>query len=85
MLLNKPIIFIDNLLEQYINKRGLLLSPYQEIVPGELVDNQRKLLDSLAKIDEDEFKEYRQFWKKITLERNNNCCQAVYELTKRMK
>ncbi len=85
LLLNKPIIFIDNLLEQYINKRGLLWSPYQEIVPGELVDNQRKLLDSLAKIDEDEFKEYRQFWKKITLERNNNCCQAVYELTKRMK
>ncbi|MCF1783853.1 CDP-glycerol glycerophosphotransferase family protein [Lactobacillus mulieris] len=84
LLLNKPIIFIDNLLKEYVNKRGLLLSPYSDIVPGELADSQKKLLEVLSKMDEDKFEERRLFWKKITLEQNSNCCQSIYELTKRM-
>lgn len=48
LLLNKPIIFINNDLKQYRENRGLLLEPYDFWTPGHKVSNQREFMQAIS-------------------------------------
>ena len=84
LLLNRPIIFVSNFLKQYSKARGLLMSPYEKIVPGQQVLNQKELQIILKNIDKDPYKERRNKLCTIFFEKDKNCCQSIYELTKRV-
>ena len=84
LLLNRPIIFVSNFLKQYSKARGLLMSPYENIVPGQQVLNQKELQIILKNIDKDPYKERRNKLCTIFFEKDKNCCQSIYELTKRV-
>lgn len=83
LLLNKPIIFITNYLEQYEKTRGLLLSPYEEVTPGFKVNTQEELIKRLSELDSREQKNMRLYWRDLTHEvRGNNCERLFDEMTK---
>ncbi|QNQ80899.1 CDP-glycerol glycerophosphotransferase family protein [Lactobacillus sp. PV034] len=73
--LNKPIIFITNYLEQYEKTRGLLIDPYEDVVPGPTVNNQRELVSQIATLSNESFEEKRKYWLKLsyTAPLQNNC------------
>ncbi|KRL62682.1 teichoic acid biosynthesis protein [Lactobacillus psittaci DSM 15354] len=81
--LNRPIIFVTNFLAQYEKTRGLLLTPYDKVVPGPTVGSQLELLNLLNDFD-DTYQEQRQYWKKLVLQTKNSC-ESTYELIQRMK
>ena len=73
--LNKPIFFITNYLEQYETARSLLITPYNEVVPGATVENQIELLQKLADLSNDSYEQKRNYWLQLTdtLPTGNNC------------
>ncbi|NUU97776.1 CDP-glycerol glycerophosphotransferase family protein [Marinitoga sp. 1138] len=50
LILNKPVIFINNDIKTYYEKRGFLLYPYDFWTPGLKVSNFNSMLDSIHKI-----------------------------------
>ncbi|GBG04831.1 CDP-glycerol glycerophosphotransferase family protein [Lactobacillus rodentium] len=73
--LNKPIIFITNYLEKYEKIRGLLITPYQNVVPGTVVTNQSELLDQITSLNPRDFESKRNYWLKLsyTVSSQDNC------------
>lgn len=49
LLLNKPIVFLNNDIEQYREKRGILLEPYDLWTPGFKATNQVDLIKAIEK------------------------------------
>lgn len=80
--LNKPIIFLTNFLKQYQQVRGLLMGPYQEIVPGVQVKNQRELLAAMADLAQDPAAAKRQYWLKLTDQVASPSCPRVFSYIK---
>ncbi len=79
LTLDKPIIFVTNYLRQYEQKRGLLLGPYEEVVPGICVKTQAKLLAGLSAPDRKQQK--RQYWLHLTNQlQDESACAAIYAL-----
>lgn len=73
--LNKPIIFITNYLKNYEEVRGLLLDPYQKVVPGDTVNNEQELLFSLTNLESDKFEKKRKYWLSLSysIDLDDNC------------
>lgn len=79
LTLDKPIIFVTNYLKQYEQKRGLLLGPYEEVVPGICVKTQVELLAGLSAPDRKQQK--RQYWLHLTNQvQHESACAAIYAL-----
>lgn len=79
LTLDKPIIFVTNYLKQYEQKRGLLIGPYEEVVPGICVKTQMELLAGLSAPDRKQQK--RQYWLHLTKQvQNESACAAVFAL-----
>lgn len=79
LTLDKPIIFVTNYLRQYEQKRGLLLGPYEEVVPGICVKTQAELLAGLSAPDRKQQK--RQYWLHLTNQlQHESACAAIYTL-----
>lgn len=79
LTLNKPIIFVTNYLKQYEQKRGLLIGPYEEVVPGMCVKTQTELLAALNAPDQKQQK--RQYWLNLTDQvKQNSACAAIFAL-----
>lgn len=64
--LNKPIFFISNYLNQYERIRGLLLAPYQKVVPGATIHDQAEMVAALSNLDNDNFAKKRHYWLDLT-------------------
>ncbi|MBA1395032.1 CDP-glycerol--glycerophosphate glycerophosphotransferase, partial [Lactobacillus sp. XV13L] len=62
--LKRPVIFITNYLKQYEKVRGLLIGPYQKVVPGPCVKTQAELLAALRRPDH--YQQKRQYWLDLT-------------------
>lgn len=73
--LNKPVFFVTNFLRQYEQIRGLLLTPYEEVVPGQTINNQQEMLAALAQLDQDQEQAKRQYWLDLTypIAHDGNC------------
>lgn len=73
--LHKPMFFITNFLTQYEKTRGLLLTPYKQVVPGLTVDSQVQLLGALMNLGQDDFANQRAYWLSLTytVPREGNC------------
>lgn len=81
--LDKPIIFVTNFLEKYEKVRGLLISPYQKITPGQCVNNQAELIKCLNNLYVAEDKQKRDYWLSLTDEvLNQNNSQRICEYLK---
>lgn len=80
--LNKPIIFLTNFLKQYQEVRGLLMGPYQEIVPGVQVKNQQELLAALTDLARDPAAAKRQYWLKLTDQVAGPSCPRIFSYIK---
>ena len=79
--IDKPIIFITNYLRQYEKKRGLLMGPYEEIVPGLCVKTQQELIKAL--VMPDQFSQKRHYWLNLTNEvQADSNCENVFKLLK---
>lgn len=79
LYLNKPIYFVTNHLKQYQQKRGLLLEPYQDIVPGQCINSQVELIQVITQT-KDNYNSRRKYWlKQINQVTGNSYCQNVYE------
>lgn len=77
--LDKPIIFVTNLLKQYEKARGLLIGPYEEVVPGPCVNTQSELLRTLAASDQYQFQ--RHYWRKLTNQvQSDSYCNKIFDL-----
>ncbi|RHW54256.1 CDP-glycerol glycerophosphotransferase family protein [Lactobacillus bombicola] len=77
--LDQPIIFLTNYLTEYENTRGLLLSPYEQVVPGICVKNQQELLVALT--NSDEYHSKRQYWLDLTNQvQGHSCCDDIFTL-----
>lgn len=82
--IDRPIIFVTNYLRQYEEKRGLLMSPYEEIVPGMCVKTQYELIQALAMPDQ--YSAKRHYWLKLTNQvQNQSSCANVVELLKSIR
>lgn len=78
--LNKPIIFVANYLSEYQQKRGLLLSPYEDVTPGAKVTTQAQLHAALDNLVDDNFASQRQTWLKMTYQvASEGNSQRLYE------
>lgn len=83
LLLDRPIVFVDNYLRQYEKTRGLLISPYGLVTPGPKVKKQSELEKCLTNLDNQEDKMNRQKWLKFTCEVKGSFCQRLFdEMTK---
>ncbi|WP_419513844.1 CDP-glycerol glycerophosphotransferase family protein [Lactobacillus kimbladii] len=79
--IDKPIIFITNYFRQYEKKRGLLMGPYEEIVPGVCVKTQQELIKAL--VMPDQFSQKRHYWLNLTNEvQTDSNCENVFKLLK---
>lgn len=80
--LDKPMFFITNFLHQYEKTRGLLLTPYKEVVPGLTVDSQVLLLSALMNLDQDDFQNQRHYWLSMTytVPHTDNCERVWHSL-----
>lgn len=77
--LNKPIIFITNYLKQYEKARGLLIGPYEQVVPGICVKNQEELQTALG--DPDNYHSQRKYWLDLTNQiQGHSYCNDVFTL-----
>lgn len=67
LLLDRPLLFINNDIDVYEEKRGFLLEPYDFWTPGPKVKNQNELEVEITKsiIGEDEYKEQRESFRKV--------------------
>lgn len=66
LLLDKPIVFINNDIEEYRKKRGILLEPYELWTPGYKVNNQKDLIEAIEKsFTEDGYRNDRMKLKEI--------------------
>ncbi|NUE98538.1 CDP-glycerol--glycerophosphate glycerophosphotransferase [Lactobacillus melliventris] len=82
--IDKPIIFVTNYLRQYEEKRGLLMGPYEEIVPGICVKTQQELMQALTMPDQ--YSAKRRYWLKLTNQvQNQSSCANVVELLKSIR
>ncbi|WEV71283.1 CDP-glycerol glycerophosphotransferase family protein [Lactobacillus sp. ESL0785] len=83
--LAKPMIFVTNYLEKYEQTRGLLLSPYEEIVPGPCVKTQTELLAALTQVacGQDDYKQKRQYWLNLIneVQTGDNCARVFNFMT----
>ncbi|MBM7560129.1 CDP-glycerol glycerophosphotransferase family protein [Marinitoga litoralis] len=81
LLLNKPMIFINNDIEEYIKVRGLLLHPYDFWTPGDKVKTQQELQKSiLYNLKQDEYLERRNILKDMFFVfKDNNSCERIYK------
>lgn len=79
LTLDRPIIFITNFLAQYQKKRGLLIGPYPEVVPGPCVKSQKELVAVLAA--RDDYQAKRHYWYNLTNQvQNISACEAIFKL-----
>ncbi len=88
LLLDRPIVFINNDIKEYINARGLLLNPYDFWTPGFKVDTQRDLEEKLMlSINHpDYYKKERETVKSIMFEvENNKSREKIWEIIKSKK
>lgn len=61
LLLNKPMVFINNDIETYRKLRGIMLEPYDFWTPGYKIKNQRELIDAITKtFMKDDFRSARE-------------------------
>ena len=81
LLLDRPIIFINNDLEEYRRKRGLLLEPYDFWTPGYKVKNQEELMNAINIYvsDSEKHKNRRNQIKDIMHEVENRSCERIWE------
>ncbi|WEV51584.1 CDP-glycerol glycerophosphotransferase family protein [Lactobacillus sp. ESL0731] len=82
LTLDKPEIFITNYLEQYEQKRGLLMGPYEEVVPGQCVKRQDELIKELRQVaqGEDDYKSKRQYWRLLTNQApTQSSCEQIFD------
>ncbi|MDF7683312.1 CDP-glycerol glycerophosphotransferase family protein [Lactobacillus sp. ESL0679] len=82
LTLDKPEIFITNYLEQYEQARGLLMGPYEEVVPGQCVKRQDELIKALKQVakDEDDYKIKRQYWRSLTNQApTQSACKQIFD------
>lgn len=77
LTIDKPIIFLTNYLKQYEEKRGLLMGPYEDVVPGICVKTQQELLEALDKPDQ--FQQKRHYWLNLSnqVQADSNCENVV--------
>ncbi len=77
LTIDKPIIFLTNYLQQYEEKRGLLMGPYEDVVPGICVKTQQELLEALDKPDQ--FQQKRHYWLNLSnqVQADSNCENVV--------
>jgi len=81
LLLNKPIIFNNYDMENYINTRGLIFEPYRFWMPGNIVCNSNDLLNEIECLlkGKDLYKEQReQVCKLIFNDYNFNASDKIY-------
>ena len=72
--LDKPIYFVTNYLEQYQKIRGLLLAPYEDVVPGRCINDQHQMIKALS-VGKDDFEKTRKYWLNLTytIDSQGNC------------
>ena len=88
LILNRPVLYLNNLAEDYSNKRGMILEDnYEILMPGVKVvtfkDFQVQLLDSLYA---DSYRQERE--KKLPLihkYRDFNSCERIYKVMESLK
>lgn len=83
LLLNKPIIFTTEDLEDYKNRRGLNFENLEEIMPGEKVNTLNELINAIQKIlcDRDNFKNDRETLNiKLNEFSVSNNCEKICEI-----
>ena len=80
LLLNKPIIFVNNDIEIYEKTRGFLLYPYDFWTPGPKVKTQEELQNEIIRnLKEDNYKDQRNLIKKIVFKFfDGNSCERIY-------
>ncbi|MDF7669311.1 CDP-glycerol glycerophosphotransferase family protein [Lactobacillus sp. ESL0703] len=79
--LDKPEIFITNYLKQYEQTRGLLMGPYEEVVPGQCVNQQVELIKALGQLarGEDNYQPKRQYWRRLTNQVSaQSACERIF-------
>ncbi|WEV43209.1 CDP-glycerol glycerophosphotransferase family protein [Lactobacillus sp. ESL0684] len=79
--LDRPIIFLTNYLPQYEKVRGLLIGPYQQVVPGPCVNNQMELVQSLQQLPQNQkkYESLRQYWLALTNQvDSSNYCEDIF-------
>lgn len=83
LLLNKPIIFMNDDLNQYRQNRGLLLEPYNFWTPGYKVGNQNEFIQAIVNSikDPDLFTAERKQIKEMIIEtEDTDNCKRLWEL-----
>ncbi|RMC24881.1 MULTISPECIES: CDP-glycerol glycerophosphotransferase family protein [unclassified Lactobacillus] len=76
---DRPIIFITNFLAQYQKKRGLLIGPYTEVVPGPCVKSQKELVAALSAPNNYQTK--RHYWYNLTNQvQGISACDAIFKM-----
>jgi len=85
LLIDKPVIFVPTDIEEYSQKRGFLLEPYDFWTPGPKVYNQDNLLNSiLANLNEpNKYKKERNLINSmINYYKDNKSSERVWNLIK---
>lgn len=78
--LNKPIVFVTNYLKQYEKTRGLLMGPYEDIIPGINVNSQRDLISNLDHLDNRQLRNLRLYWLNLTDQVNaDSYCDKIFD------
>lgn len=79
LLLDRPIIFIDNYLDQYEKTRGLLMGPYAEITPGIKAGSQAEVLAAINQPDSAHWQAERKRWRQLTQQVEGDYCQNLFD------
>lgn len=82
--LDKPIFFITNHLKEYEKTRGLLLTPYEEVVPGKTVNSQSEMVEAFKDLTNDQYAQKRQYWLNLTytISPRDNCQRNFEEVNR---
>lgn len=79
LLLDRPLVFVTNLLPAYQQTRGLLMGPYEQVTPGVKVDSQAALIAALGQLDSPAYQQQRQQWRNLTQQVSGDSCQRIFD------
>ena len=69
-----------NYLKQYEKPRGLLIGPYEDIIPGINVNSQKDLINKLDHLDNRQLRNLRLYWLNLTDQVNaDSYCDKIFD------
>lgn len=81
LLLDRPVLFLQKDIDDYLSKRGIVLNNHDIWFPGPMANNLQELITNIGNLlyKTDYFLDERNRFKKLMLSNNTHICQSLFD------